>query len=70
VRVNTITALTIGTVLWFAAFCVLLVLRLVRGHGAEAAHSEWLWTALAGWLLGLLGISIAWLQHRARTRPR
>jgi len=66
--VNTATALGIGTALWFVAFCVLLVLRLARGADAEAAHSEWLWTTLAGWLMGLLGIYVAHLQRRARSR--
>ena len=64
--VNALTTLGIGTALWFAAFCVLLVLLLVRGRDAEAAHSQWLWTTLAGWLLGLLGI---YLTHRQRRRP-
>lgn len=66
VAVNTVTAMGIGTALWFVAFCVLLVLLAVRGRAAEAGHSEWRWITLSGWLLGLLGIYVAHLQQRGR----
>jgi len=67
VPVNTVTVMGIGTLLWFIAFCVLLVLLLVRGRAAEAGHSEWRWITLAGWLLGLTGM---YLSHRQRRGPR
>src|SRR5262249_49470429 len=66
IPVNTVTVMGVGTLLWFIAFCVLLVLLLVRGRAAEAGHSEWRWITLAGWLLGLTGM---YLSHRQR-RPR
>ena len=59
----------IGAALWFAAFCVLMVLLAVRGRAAEAGHSLWRWTTLAGWLLGLTGMYLSHLQQRQR-RPR
>jgi hypothetical protein len=66
VRVNTVTVLGFGTALWFLFFCVLAVLVLAQGWQPGTRRSDWLWTALAGWLLGLLGMYIAHLQ----TRPR
>ena len=65
---NTVTVLAYGTALWFVAFCVLVVLILVRGWQPGTHRSDWLWTALAGWLLGLLGMYIAHLQQRPRSR--
>jgi hypothetical protein len=53
-----------GTVAWFVAFVVLLfVLPTMRAHGATL----WLWTALAGWLLGFVGMAI-YLWQRAAAR--
>ena len=50
----------VGTALWFVAFVVLLFFYDWLGrHG----HRIWLWTCLAGWLLGIIG----WLimsRHR------
>jgi hypothetical protein len=54
----------IGTATWFAVFTVLLVLRYVFDLGPPI----WLWTALAGWLLGLSGIPIMWWQRTASRR--
>ncbi|HSV65183.1 MAG TPA: DUF2530 domain-containing protein [Mycobacteriales bacterium] len=65
-EVNAVTVVVVGTVLWFIAFCVLVVLLLVRGRAAEAAHAQWLWTTLAGWLLGLLGIYLSARANRRR----
>lgn len=48
-----------GAVLWFVAFCVLLVV---------GGHRLWLWTTLAGWVLGLIGLVLARLQRRAAAR--
>ena len=46
-----------GTAVWFVAFLVLLALS---GRLAAAGELVWLWTCLAGWVLGLLG----WLLAR------
>jgi hypothetical protein len=50
----------VGTVLWFVGFVVLLPFYDWLGrHG----HRIWLWTCLAGWVLGVIG----WLiisRHR------
>ncbi|MBI1758628.1 MAG: DUF2530 domain-containing protein [Actinobacteria bacterium] len=64
-QVNAVRVVLIGTVAWFLAFGVLVALLLVRGPAAEAGHRSWLWTSLAGWTLGLLGIFMA-----ARARHR
>ena len=68
VPVNTVTAMGVGAAVWFVAFCGLVVLRLVRGGDAEAGHVQWLWTTLAGWLLGVIGMYVAHRQRRARSR--
>jgi Protein of unknown function (DUF2530) len=68
VPVNTVLVMGFGTVLWFIAFCVLMVLLLVRGRAAEADHSEWRWVTLAGWLLGLTGMYLSHLQRRREAR--
>jgi hypothetical protein len=65
-RVRTVTVLGIGTALWFGFFCVLLVLVLVQGWQPGTNRSDWFWTALAGWLLGLLGMYVAHVQQRPR----
>jgi hypothetical protein len=53
-----------GTALWFVAFVVLLPWygSLGRHH-----HRIWLWTCLAGWLLGIIGYL---LMGRHRTAGR
>jgi len=50
----------VGTVLWFVAFVVLLPFY---GWLGRHDHRLWLWTCLAGWLLGLAG-SLLMLRHR------
>jgi hypothetical protein len=67
--VDAFTVVAIGTALWFVAFCVLLVLRVTDGAAAGAAVREWLWTTLAGWLLGLLGLFVT-RHHRHPHRRR
>ncbi len=53
-----------GTALWFAVFVVLLIVTpTLRAHDAML----WLWTALAGWLLGFVGMGI-YLWQRAAAR--
>lgn len=55
-----------GTALFFVAFVVLLPFwtRLGSSH-----HRVWLWTALAGWLLGLIGLALLG-KHRREGRTR
>jgi amino acid transporter len=47
-----------GTLGWFAAFCVLLT----------ANEPAWLWTSLAGWVLGVIGFAISAWQRAASRR--
>ncbi|MCA1655964.1 MAG: DUF2530 domain-containing protein [Pseudonocardiaceae bacterium] len=54
----------VGTGLWFLAFCVLLVGRYVF----DAFPPIWLWTALAGTVLGLVGFLVMTWQRRASRR--
>ena len=57
----------LGTALWFLAFCGLLIAHL--GFGAPA--TEWLWTTLAGWLLGFAGFAVMrWQRSAARRGAR
>jgi hypothetical protein len=58
--VDAVRPVAIGTVLWFAAFLVLLPFH---GRLVDAGHGLWLWTCLAGGCLGLLGL---WLSVRQR----
>jgi hypothetical protein len=54
----------VGTAAWFVAVCVLAV-----GHYGFAVFPPiWLWTALAGTGLGLLGLPIMAWQRRASRR--
>ena len=51
-----------GTLVWLAGFVVLLFfIPTLQENDAMV----WLWTCLAGFLLGLLGLSIYALQRRA-----
>jgi hypothetical protein len=54
----------VGTVLWFLAFVALLPFW---GWLGRHGHHVWLWTCLAGWLLGLLGLAIV-VKHRREGR--
>jgi hypothetical protein len=64
VQMNARRIVAAGTLLWFVAFVVLLPFwdSLGRHH-----HRIWLWTCLAGWVLGLLGWSLM-TRHRAQGR--
>jgi hypothetical protein len=54
-----------GTGLWFVGFVVLLFFTAdLRAHDAMI----WLWTCLAGWVLGLIGLSIYFWQRSAARR--
>lgn len=57
-----------GTVIWFVLFVVLLFfIPTLHANG----NMIWLWTALAGWVLGLIGLSIyAWQRRAARRGTR
>ena len=56
-----------GTIAWFVAFVVLLFLTdFLRAHDAMI----WLWTCLAGGLLGLAGMGIFGWQRSAARRGR
>lgn len=54
----------IGIIGWFAAFCGLLVARYVFDVGPPI----WLWTALAGTALGIIGFLIMRWQRAASRR--
>ncbi|HEX5494175.1 MAG TPA: DUF2530 domain-containing protein [Mycobacteriales bacterium] len=61
--VDVVSVVMAGTAVWFVAFVVLLPFH---GRLAGAGHGDWLWTSLAGWTLGLLGILVARAQRAAR----
>jgi hypothetical protein len=54
----------VGTAAWFVAACVLAVGR----YAFDAFPPIWLWTALVGSGLGLLGMPIMVWQRRASRR--
>ena len=54
----------VGTILWFAGFVVLGVLRLTAGGPADV----WMWTCLSGGVLGVIGMGIMSWQRLARRR--
>jgi len=64
VQINARRIVAIGTALWFVGFVVLLPFysSLGRHH-----HRIWMWTCLAGWVLGLVGLAI---MHRHRREGR
>lgn len=57
-----------GTAVWCAAFVALLAsIPTLRAHDGM----QWLWTALAGWLLGFVGLAIyGWQRAAARRGSR
>ncbi|MFN2496375.1 MAG: DUF2530 domain-containing protein [Pseudonocardiaceae bacterium] len=50
---------TVCTIAWFAAAAVFL---------ATGRPIDWVWTSLAGGLLGLVGFTVMYLQRRAARR--
>jgi Protein of unknown function (DUF2530) len=63
---NTVRLTLIGIALWFVAFLVLLPMR---GRLTDDGHEIWLWTCLAGWVLGLIGLPLA-MRARSAARRR
>jgi LPXTG-motif cell wall-anchored protein len=59
-QADAVLPVTIGTVLWGLAFLVLLPFR---SRLAESGDDWWLWVALVGFLLGVLG---TWWVRRRR----
>jgi MFS family permease len=55
-----------GTAAFFLAFVVLLPFW---GWLGDHGHRVWLWTSLAGWLLGLVGMAL-FTKHRREGRAR
>jgi uncharacterized membrane protein YfcA len=64
VQMDTRRIVVVGTALFFVAFVVLLPFY---GWLGEHHHRLWLWTALAGWVLGIIGWSIM-VKHRREGR--
>ena len=60
--VDSARVIGIGTAIWFVAFIALLPWwNWLDRHD----HQVWLWTCLAGWLLGLAGLVILSRHKRA-----
>jgi Protein of unknown function (DUF2530) len=64
VQINARRIVAAGTLLWFLAFVALLPFY---GRLGDHHHRIWLWTCLAGWILGLLGWAIM-RRHRKAGR--
>lgn len=64
VQMNSRRVVVIGTSLWFVAFVVLLPFY---GSLGRHGHRIWLWTCLAGWVLGIVGWAII-SRHRREGR--
>jgi hypothetical protein len=64
VQMNSRRVVVIGTSLWFVAFVVLLPFY---GSLGRHGHRIWLWTCLAGWVLGIIGWVII-SRHRREGR--
>jgi hypothetical protein len=60
VQINARRIVAIGTLLWFVGFVALLPFY---GWLGDHGHRIWLWTCLAGWILGLIGSAIM-MRHR------
>jgi len=64
VRINTQRIISIGTAIFFVGFLALLPFY---GWLGRHDHRVWLWTCLAGAILGLIGYSIM-RKHRGAGR--
>ncbi|BCJ26279.1 DUF2530 domain-containing protein [Actinocatenispora sera] len=56
---NAVPVVLIGMALWLAAGLVLVFLRAALGH---AHHGWWLWTCVAGLIIGIVLLGYEW--HR------
>ena len=65
--VDGVQTVLVGTVLWAVAFVVLLFFR---GELEEQGRAWWLWTALAGAGLGMLGFEYTRRRRDAIARVR
>ncbi len=63
--VDGVRTIEIGTLVWLVAFLGLLPFY---GRLHEDGHAWWLWTCLAGFGLGALGVE--WLRRRRNHRQR
>jgi hypothetical protein len=54
VEADAVPVIVIGTIAWAAVLSVLLVLRLLGNR--PGAQDDWVWIAVAGFGLGLVGI--------------
>ena len=64
VQMNARRIVAVGTVLFFVAFLVLLPFY---GRLGDDGHRDWLWTCLAGGVLGIIGWSLM-VKHRREGR--
>ena len=64
VQINSAPIILAGTALWFVGFVLLLPFYSWLG---EHHHRVWLWTCLAGWILGLVGYLLM-RRHRSQGR--
>jgi hypothetical protein len=64
VQVNSAPIIAVGTIIWFVGFVVLLPFYSWLG---EHHHRVWLWTCLAGWILGGVGYLLR-RRHRGQGR--
>jgi hypothetical protein len=63
-RLNTRRIIIVGTVVWFLGF---VGLQPWYGWLGDHGHRVWLWTCLAGWVLGLMGL-VLMVRHRRAGR--
>ena len=63
-HINSRRIVAVGTAIWFVGFVALLPFYSWLGHHH---HRVWLWTCLAGWILGLIGY-LTVRRHRAAGR--
>lgn len=68
VDTDTTRIVQVGTAVFGAAFVVLLVLRFSAPEWTRD-HPDWLWIAVAGAVLGLIGLTIVG-RHRRLGRTR
>ena len=66
VQVDSWRVVAVGTAIWFAGFVVLLPFY---GWLGRHDHRIWLWTCLAGWILGLIGLPLV-RRHRGQGKTR